>query len=166
MLIEMTRAMMSDSQMSMPFWCEAVCTAAHIRNRIKSRVHGKTPYEMWHGRRPNITYMKRFGCAAYVLNKEVPKGKFEPKTLKGIFVGYAPNNTYRVYIPETGKIKNDCDVKFDENEKGVDLLRSGPDILAGRFVFANSDRGELSHHHLTIVDLSVGVARSSQGMVG
>ena len=45
-------------------------------------------------------------------------------------------------------------------------LRSGPDILAGRFVFANSDRGEISHHHLTIVDLSVGVAWPSQGMVG
>ena len=45
-------------------------------------------------------------------------------------------------------------------------LRSGPDILAGRFVFANSDRGEISHHHLTIVDLSVGVAWHSQGMVG
>ena len=27
-------------------------------------------------------------------------------------------------------------------------------------------RGEISHHHLTIVDLSVGVAWPSQGMVG
>ena len=45
-------------------------------------------------------------------------------------------------------------------------LRSVSNILAGEFVFRNSDRGEISHHHLRIVDLSVGVAWSSQGMVG
>ena len=45
-------------------------------------------------------------------------------------------------------------------------LRSVSNILAGEFVFGNSDRGEISHHHLTIVDLSVGVAWSSQSMVG
>ena len=45
-------------------------------------------------------------------------------------------------------------------------LRSVSNILAGEFVSGNSDRGEISHHHLTIVDLSVGVAWSSQGTVG
>jgi len=42
---------------------------------------------------------------------------------KGIFVGYAANNTYRVYIPRTRKIKTDCDVKFDESINGYELLR-------------------------------------------
>ena len=46
------------------------------------------------------------------------------------------------------------------------ILRSYSDILTGRFVFANSDRGEISHHHLTIVDLSVGVTWPPKGMVG
>ena len=50
--------------------------------------------------------------------------------------------------------------------KKYKLLRSVSNILAGEFRFASSDRGEISHHHLTIVDLSVGVAWSSQGMVG
>ena len=45
-------------------------------------------------------------------------------------------------------------------------LRSVSNILAGEFRFASSDRGEISHHHMTIVDLSVGVAWPSQGMVG
>ena len=39
-------------------------------------------------------------------------------------------------------------------------------MLAGRFVFANSDRGVISHHYLTIVDLSVGVMWPPKGMVG
>ena len=53
-----------------------------------------------------------------------------------------------------------------KKEIGTFLLRSVSNILAGEFVFGNSDRGEISHHHLTIVNLSVGVARFSQGMVG
>ena len=36
-------------------------------------------------------------------------------------------------------------------------LRSVSNILAGEFVFGNSDRGEISHHHLTIVDCQLGL---------
>lgn len=37
-LIEMTRSMVSDSEIPMDFWGEAVCTAAHIKNRVKSSI--------------------------------------------------------------------------------------------------------------------------------
>lgn len=66
--------------------------------------------------------MKRFGCLAYLMNKREQRIKFDSKIIKGILVGYATNNTYRVYIPETGKLKTDCDVKFDESKKGCELL--------------------------------------------
>ena len=32
-------------------------------------------------------------------------------------------NTYRIYIPETENIKCCCDVRFDEERNGSDLLR-------------------------------------------
>lgn len=51
------------------------------------------------------------------------KRKFDPKIIKRIFVEYATNNTYRVYIPKTEKIKTDCDVKFDESRNGCKLLK-------------------------------------------
>ncbi|KZC12724.1 hypothetical protein WN55_05351 [Dufourea novaeangliae] len=66
---------MSDSQLSMNFWAEAMYSSAHIKNRIKSSVHGMTLYELWYRRRPNIKYMKRFGCIAYILNKERLRNK-------------------------------------------------------------------------------------------
>lgn len=121
-VIETTRVMLSDSMMPMDFWGEAVYTTVHIRNKIKSSVHGKTPYELWYGRKPNIKYMKRFGCTAYMPNKDGSRKKFEPKTTRGIFVGYAANNTYRIYIPQKGKIQSDCEVKFDESRNGIELL--------------------------------------------
>lgn len=121
-LIEMTRTLMSDSHLPMNFWAEAVCVSAHTRNRVKSTVHERTPYELWHERKPNIGYMKRFGCMAFVLNKAYSKNKFGPKTSKGISIGYSENNTYRVYVPETGKVRNDNDVKFDESRNGIEIL--------------------------------------------
>lgn len=121
----MTRTILSDSQLPMEFWGEAVCTAVRIKNRIKSNVHGKTPYKVWHDRKPNTRYIKRFGCIAYILNKEETRRKFETKISKGIFVGYSSNNTYRVYVPHTGKIRIDCNVKFDENKNGIELLHNG-----------------------------------------
>lgn len=66
--------------------------------------------------------MRRFGCMAYVLDKEQGRKKFDPKTIKRIFVGYSSNNAYRIYIPETGRIKIDCDVKFDESINGRELI--------------------------------------------
>ncbi|KOX67441.1 Copia protein [Melipona quadrifasciata] len=77
----------------------------YIRNRIKSRVHDKTSYEIWYEKQPNIKHMRRFGCAAYLLKKRENKKKFDIKTIKGIFMGYNENNTYRIYIPETENIK-------------------------------------------------------------
>lgn len=59
---------------------------------------------------------------ACVLDKEQARKKFDPKTFKGIFVGYSSNNAYKIYIPETGKIKIDCDVKFEKSINGRELI--------------------------------------------
>ena len=74
-------------------------------------------------RKPNIKYMRRFGCVAYLLIKGGKRRKFDAKTNKGIFIGYGYNNTYRVYIPEGNKVQCTCDVNFDVKRNGVELLK-------------------------------------------
>lgn len=64
---------------------------------------------------------------AYVLDKEKQRRKFDSKSVKGIFIGYANNNTYRVYVLEIGKVKADCDVKFDETRNGYELINKKGD---------------------------------------
>lgn len=123
-IIETTRTIMCDSKMPLDFWAEAVCTAVYTRNRTKSSVHKKTPYEVWNNRKPNIKHLRRFGCVAYLLDKGITKKKFESKTTKGIFVGYEMNNTYRIYVPETRKVRCDSDVKFDEGRNGCELIQN------------------------------------------
>jgi hypothetical protein len=51
--------------MSMPsyFWGDAVITAVFILNRSSTQsMEGKTPYEVWHGEKPSMHYLRTFGC--------------------------------------------------------------------------------------------------------
>lgn len=41
-------------------------TANYTRNRVPSRVHGKTPHEMFHGEKPNLSNLRVFGARAYI----------------------------------------------------------------------------------------------------
>jgi hypothetical protein len=75
------------------FWGEAVLTVTYLINRSPCyalRKCGKTPYEMWHGKKPLLKHLRVFGSVVYRLNK-LRKTKFESKTLKGILVGYGNN---------------------------------------------------------------------------
>lgn len=86
-LVEMARCMLIQSKLPIQFWAEAVNTASYIRNRCPT-VHGKTPCEIWHKRKPNVNHLKIFGTDAYALNKRADKSKFEARSTKCIFIGY------------------------------------------------------------------------------
>nr|GFA73809.1 retrotransposon protein, putative, Ty1-copia subclass [Tanacetum cinerariifolium] len=63
----------------------------------------KTPYEIWHGKAPNLSYSKVWGCEAYV--KRDSADKLYQRSVKCIFVGY-PNETmgYYFYFPPENKV--------------------------------------------------------------
>ncbi|KOX67292.1 hypothetical protein WN51_00008, partial [Melipona quadrifasciata] len=62
----------------------AANTGIYIRYRVKSRVHGKTPYEIWYNKIPNIQEIKEIWMCSVCIEKG---RKFELKTVKGIFMG-------------------------------------------------------------------------------
>nr|GFC19363.1 hypothetical protein [Tanacetum cinerariifolium] len=55
----------------------------------------KTPYEIWHGKAPNLSYLKVCGCKAYV--KRDSADKLHQRSVKCIFVGY-PEETMGYYF--------------------------------------------------------------------
>nr|GEV90998.1 hypothetical protein [Tanacetum cinerariifolium] len=56
---------------------EAVNTACYVQNRVLVvKPHNKTPYELFHGRTPTLSFMRPFGCPAIVLNTLDHLGKF------------------------------------------------------------------------------------------
>ncbi|GKF47575.1 putative ribonuclease H-like domain-containing protein [Tanacetum coccineum] len=97
-------------------WAEAVATACYTQNRslIHTR-HDKTPYELVHNKKPDLTFFQVFGAFCYPTNDSEDLGKLQPTADIGIFVGYAPNRKgYRIYNKRTRQIMETIHVTFDE----------------------------------------------------
>ena len=64
-VMDMVRSMMKAKDMPKEFWAEAVACAVYVLNRCSSRsIKKQTPYEIWSGNKPNISYLRVFGCVA------------------------------------------------------------------------------------------------------
>nr|GEU64552.1 uncharacterized mitochondrial protein AtMg00810-like [Tanacetum cinerariifolium] len=72
---------------------EAISTACYVKNRVLVvKPHNKTPYELFHGRIPMLSFMRPFGCPVTILNTIDQLGKFDGKADEGLFVGYTLNS--------------------------------------------------------------------------
>ncbi|GJT04999.1 retrovirus-related pol polyprotein from transposon TNT 1-94, partial [Tanacetum coccineum] len=91
-LMEVARTILIFSKASMFLWAEAVATACYTQNRslIYTR-HNKTPYELVHDKKPDLTFLRVFGALCYPTNDIEDLGKLQPTADIGIFVGYAPS---------------------------------------------------------------------------
>ncbi|XP_010457015.1 PREDICTED: uncharacterized protein LOC104738554 [Camelina sativa] len=120
-LQEMARAMIHGKQVPKKFWAEALNTACYIINRVYVRRDTtKTPYELWRGKTPNLSYFHVFGCRCYILNDKDYLGKFDSKSDEGMFLGYAESSTaFRVYNKRTGLIMESVNVVFDDQSVAV-----------------------------------------------
>nr|GFA92224.1 integrase, catalytic region, zinc finger, CCHC-type, peptidase aspartic, catalytic [Tanacetum cinerariifolium] len=90
-LVEATRTMLIFSKAPMFLWAEVVATACYTQNRslIHTR-HNKTPYELVHNKKPDLTFFRVIGALCYPTNDSEDLGKLQPIADIGIFVGYAP----------------------------------------------------------------------------
>ena len=102
-LLDMVRSMMSLTDLPLSFWGYALETAAFTLNRAPSKSVETTPYELWFGKRPNLSFLKIWGCDAYV--KKLQPNKLESESDKCVFVGY-PKETigYSFYNKTEGKV--------------------------------------------------------------
>ncbi|GKB39559.1 retrovirus-related pol polyprotein from transposon TNT 1-94 [Tanacetum coccineum] len=112
-------------------WAEVVATACYTQNRslIHTR-HNKTPYELVHDKKPDLTFLRVFGALCYPTNDSEDLGKFQAKADIGIFVGYAPSRKgYRIYNKRTRRLMETIHVTFDEMHQTMAPVRisSGPE---------------------------------------
>ena len=94
--------MMSLTDLPLSFWGYALETSAFTLNRAPSKSVETTPYELWFGKKPKLSFLKILGCDAYV--KKFQHDKLEPKSEKCVFIGY-PKETigYTFYHRSEGK---------------------------------------------------------------
>nr|GEX29344.1 hypothetical protein [Tanacetum cinerariifolium] len=85
-LLYMVRSMMSQITLLKSFWDYALETVVCILNMVPIKQVEKTPYEVWHGKAPKLSYLKVWGCDALVKRDTLTKpDKLEPKSIKCIF---------------------------------------------------------------------------------
>nr|GEW31260.1 retrovirus-related Pol polyprotein from transposon TNT 1-94 [Tanacetum cinerariifolium] len=91
-LVEAARTILIFSKALMFLWAEVVATACYTQNRslIHTR-HNKTPYELVHNKKSDLTFFRVFGALCYPINDNEDLRKLQPTADIGIFVGYAPS---------------------------------------------------------------------------
>ena len=111
----MVRLKMSHVNLPINFWGHALETAAYTLNRVPTKAVQKTPYEIWTEKRQSMSFMKIWGCEAFV--KRLVSDKLGPKSDKCYFVGY-PKETkgYSFYYPNENKISVARTAVFLERE--------------------------------------------------
>ena len=105
-LMDMVRSMMSAATLPASFWGYALETAAFTLNRVPSKSMDKTPYELWYGRVPPLSFLKIWGCEAFV-RRDRTSGKLDPRSDKYFFVGY-PKETMGHYFYHRGETQGHC----------------------------------------------------------
>nr|GEZ48291.1 zinc finger, CCHC-type [Tanacetum cinerariifolium] len=102
-LLDMVRSMFNLTTLPLSFWDYALESTVRILNMVSIKKADKAPYEIWHGKAPNLYYLKIWGYEAYV--KRDSADKLHQRSVKCIFVGYHKETMgYYFYFPHENKV--------------------------------------------------------------
>ncbi|GJX45046.1 retrotransposon protein, putative, ty1-copia subclass [Tanacetum coccineum] len=155
-LLDMVRSMMNLTTLPLSFWDYALESATRILNMVPTKKVDKTPYELWYGKVPNLSYLKVWGCEALV-KRDTPD-KLKQRSVKCIFIGY-PKETmgYYFYFPPENKIVVARYAEFFENVEGFEPPQE--EVIPIR-------RSERTHRAPNRLCLNVEVEEHSLGDLG
>ncbi|GJY61774.1 retrovirus-related pol polyprotein from transposon TNT 1-94 [Tanacetum coccineum] len=184
-LIEAARTMLANSKLPTTFWAEAVSTACYVQNRVLVvKPYNKTPYELFRGFKPALSFMRPFGCHVTILNTLDSLGKFDGKSDECFFVGYCLSIAAGTIINESpgtqGELNADVgnsepksaandqkqvedspDNENDEKDKSEDDSNPKEVNTAGQHVNTASPEVNTGRFKLNTVDQSVNTASSN-----
>ncbi|KAL4302051.1 hypothetical protein GQ457_10G019450 [Hibiscus cannabinus] len=115
-VVETGLSLLAQAALPLKYWNHAFTTVVFLINRTPTDVlKGLTPYEKLHGKVPDYSLMKVFGCACYPNMRLFNRHKFDFRTKRCIFMGY--NSSYKGYkcMNESGRVFVSRHVVFDED---------------------------------------------------
>uniref|UniRef100_A0A2N9HTF2 Integrase catalytic domain-containing protein n=1 Tax=Fagus sylvatica TaxID=28930 RepID=A0A2N9HTF2_FAGSY len=127
-ILDTVRALLLSSKVPVPFWGEAVLTAAHAINRIPSpTISNQTPYERLFGSPPHYQHLRSFGSACFVLLQPHEHNKLEPRSRLCCFLGYGETQKgYRCYDPIAHRLRISRHVVFWEHRLFTEVSQFRP----------------------------------------
>ena len=64
-LCDKARCFLKDAGLDSEYWDEAILSATYLTNRtVTDLLDGKTPFQIWHGRIPDLSHLRVFGSKA------------------------------------------------------------------------------------------------------
>uniref|UniRef100_A0A2N9HU52 Integrase catalytic domain-containing protein n=1 Tax=Fagus sylvatica TaxID=28930 RepID=A0A2N9HU52_FAGSY len=117
-LIQTTLALLSQSGLSLSYWSYAFATTSHLINKLPTPLlNMSSPWEQLHNVKPDLSYLKTFGCKCFPLLTPYNTHKLQPKTIPCIFLGYPPTTKgYLCQDPITKRSYISRHVVFNETE--------------------------------------------------
>ncbi|GJU12230.1 retrovirus-related pol polyprotein from transposon TNT 1-94 [Tanacetum coccineum] len=115
-LVEAALTMLILSKAPLYLWAEAEATTCFTQNQsLIRKCHNKTPYELLHDKKPDLTYFHVFCVLFYLTNDSEDLGKLKPEFDIGIFIGYSlAKKAYQIYNKRTCLIMETIHVEFDK----------------------------------------------------
>ena len=135
LVVKKTRAMRLSANLPYKLWREIIGTAGYLYNQTPCHSNNwKSPYEAFHSyvfkqegvsgpQKPQLHYLKAYGCKAYVLIKSKGDADRQSKLRKldarahiGFLVGYKSTNIHQIWIPHKRKVISARDVIFNKDK--------------------------------------------------
>ncbi|GJR08159.1 retrovirus-related pol polyprotein from transposon TNT 1-94 [Tanacetum coccineum] len=126
-----TRTMLNSAKLPKQLLGEAVNTACYTQNRsIIVKRHGKTAYDVFRGRSPDISYFHMFGCHVHIHNHKDHLGKFDEKADDGFFPGYSlVAKAFRVFNIRRQEMEETVHVTFSEDDEAISQTSTEGDAI-------------------------------------
>ena len=117
LITNIANSLLTQSNAPPKLWGEAVMAAAVIHDLTPKKVLDyKTPFELWWGRKPDLTRLRTWGCLAIAQIPKHKRWKFERNGCECIMIGYdLEKKAWRLMRLDNHKLIVTCHVKFFEN---------------------------------------------------
>ena len=115
-VVEGTRTMLEDANFPKNLWAEVAATFCYVDNLVPlERFPDDVPAELWLGKRQDVSHLRPVGCDVWAkLPERHRDGKLARQSVKGKMLGYVGRRGYRIWVPETRKVIESRDVRFEE----------------------------------------------------
>ncbi|EJK69950.1 hypothetical protein THAOC_08742 [Thalassiosira oceanica] len=97
-LAVLVRTLLYGAELEPKYWSAALVHAVYLYNRRVHSVIKRTPYEAWHGVRPDLRRLRTFGSRVCVKRTGHRRAKLDKHHFTGIFIGYSATDRNIRYI--------------------------------------------------------------------
>ena len=89
-IVELGLSMIFQSKLPLKYWLESFFTANFVINLLPTSTldNNESPFQKLYGKAPEYSALRVFGCACYPTLRDYAATKFDPRSLKFVFLGY------------------------------------------------------------------------------